>query len=92
MILNPSVPLISARRGVSRPNSEENHQRVDEAFDRPVDFYFAMKVTDPCGAAREACETVTREEVMNMVEIVKGEIVEAKEELVSLDNLIIYLG
>ena len=87
MILIPSVPLISARRGVSRPNSEENHQRVDEASSRPVDFYFAMKVTDPCGAAREACEAVTREEVMNMVEIVKGEIVEAKKELVSLDNL-----
>ena len=87
MILIPSVPLISARRGITRPQSEQNHQRVHEASSRPADFYFAIKVTDPCGAAREVCETVTREEVINVVEIVRGEIIEAKEELVSLDNI-----
>jgi hypothetical protein len=82
MIFIPSVPLISARRGVTRPHSEQHLQRVDETSCRPADFYFAMKVTDPCGAATDACEAVTREEVMNMVEIVRGEIIEAKEELV----------
>ena len=50
-----------------------------EASTMPADFFFAIKLTDPCEAAREVCETVTREEVMNMVEIVKGEINEAKQ-------------
>ena len=47
-----------------------------------------MKVTDPCGAAREAFESVTREEVINMVGIVRGEIIKTKEDLVSLENLV----
>ena len=85
VILIRSVPLITARRGVTRPHSEQNYQREDEASSKPGDFFFAMKVTDPCGAAREACEAVTREEVMNMVEIVRGDIIEAKNELVSLN-------
>jgi hypothetical protein len=84
VILIPRVPLITARRGVNRPHSEQHHQREDEAYSKPADFFFVMKVTDPCGAAREVCESVTREEVMNMVEIVRGEIIEAKQELVSL--------
>ena len=88
MILIPSVPLISARRVVTRPHSEQNHQREDEASSKPADFYFAMKVADPCGVAREACESVTREEVINMVGIVRGEIIETKDDLVSLDNLV----
>ena len=87
VILIPSVPLITARRGVTRPHSEQNNQRVDEVSSRPADFYFANKVTDPCGAAREVCETVTREEIMNMVEIVRGEMIEAKNELVSFNIL-----
>jgi hypothetical protein len=87
VILISSVPIITARRGVTRPNSEQHHQRVDATSSKPADFYFAMKVTDPCGAAREICETVTSEEVMNMVEIVRNEINEVNEELVSLNKL-----
>ena len=51
---------------------------------RPTDYYFAGKVTEPCGADREVLEEVTREEVVNMIMMVKGQVEEAKYFIVGI--------
>jgi hypothetical protein len=53
--------------------------------DQAAQYYFAWKVTEPCGAPREVLESVTREEVINMIMIVKGQVEEAKYLTVSID-------
>ena len=62
-------------RRVARPHPQ--------ATERPAVFYFALKVTQPCGVLRELMESVTREEVINMVQIVGEEVDEAKHDMVS---------
>ena len=44
----------------------------------PSDYHFARKIIQPCGVARSLLESVTKEEVINMVEIVYEEINETK--------------
>jgi cytidine deaminase len=62
---------------------------------RPADYFFNEKVTEPCGADREVLEEVTREEVVNMIMIVKGQVEESKHFIVSIylntDILVCYL-
>ena len=65
----------TARRGVGRPHTQ--------ATDRPADVFFAMKVTQPCGVGRGLLESVSREEVINMVQIVREEVNEATHDMVS---------
>ena len=52
--------------------------------DRAAQYYFARKVTEPCGAPREVLESVTRQEVINMIMIVRGQVEEAKYLTVSI--------
>ena len=54
------------QRGISRPHTQ--------ATDRPADFYFARKIIQPCGVGRDLLESVTREEVINMVHLVWEEL------------------
>jgi hypothetical protein len=72
-----AVPT-KARDVVVRQN---RHDRDDS----PAQYYFARKVTDPCGAPREVLESVTRKEVINMVTIVKEQVDEAIILNVSID-------
>jgi hypothetical protein len=53
--------------------------------DKAAQYSFARKVTEPCGAPREVLESVTREEVINMIMIVKGQVEEARYLTVSID-------
>ena len=75
VLLVQSVP---ARRGVSRYHTGEERRVVGG------DYYFARKVRDPCGGERESCESVTKEEVINMVDTVAGRIEEIKTEMVRI--------
>ena len=63
------------QRGISRPHTQ--------ATDRPADFYFARKVIEPFGVDRAFIESVTREEVINMVHLVWEEVNESKRGVVS---------
>ena len=49
------------------------------------DYYFAWKVRNPCGGERESCESVTKEEVVNMVDRVTGRIELIRAEMVGID-------
>ena len=58
----------------------------------PSDYHFARKIIQPCGVARSLLESVTREEVINMVEIVYEDINETKLNMVSfISNIKFYL-
>ena len=69
---------------IARPHTE-SYQTEDESSGRPADYYFAEKVTDPCGASREVLESVAKEEVIIMVEIVREIVEQARRELVSFN-------
>ena len=73
--LSAHVPHCTGGRGISRPHTQ--------ATDRPADFYFARKIIQPCGVGRDLVESVTREEVINMVHLVWEEVNESKRDLVS---------
>ena len=49
IFLSSNVLKCNARRGVVRPHKESNQETEGEASGRPADYYFAEKVTDPCG-------------------------------------------
>ena len=68
--LSAHIRHCNGGRGISRPHTQ--------ATDRPADFYFARKVTEPCGVGRDLLESVTREEVINMVHLVWEEVNESK--------------
>ena len=74
-LLSAHVRHCTGRRGVARPHTQ--------ATDRPADFYFASKVTQPCGVGRDIMESVSREEVINMVHLVVEEVNESKHDMVS---------
>ena len=74
LFLCTHVRHCTARRGVGRPHTQTT--------DRPADFFFAMKVTQPCGVGRGLLESVSREEVINMVKIAGEEVNEAKHDMV----------
>ena len=69
------VPHCTGGRGIPRPHTQ--------ATDRPADFYFARKIIQPCGVGRDLLESVTREEVINMVHLVWEEVNESKRGVVS---------
>ena len=75
-LLSEHVPHCTGRRGITRPH-------IGTA-DRPADFYFARTVIQPCGVGRDLVEIVTREEVINMVHIVRERVNYSKLEMVSL--------
>jgi len=50
---------------------------------KPSEYNFANKVSDPCGAGREYLETVTKEDVIDMIVRVKEEIAEIKDKMVN---------
>ena len=58
-------------------------RRVVRESETLSDYYFAKKLSQPCGAGREALEAVTVEEVISMVGTVKNQIMEANTLIVS---------
>jgi len=50
---------------------------------KPSEYNFASKVSDPCGADREYLETVTKEEVIDMIVTVKEEFAKIKDKMVN---------
>ena len=71
----PLCTFMELHRGISRPHTQ--------ATDRPADFYFVRKIIQPCGVGRDLLESVTREEVINMVHLVWEEVNESKRGVVS---------
>ena len=74
-LLSAHVQHCTGGRGVARP--------LTQASDRPADFYFARKVIEPCGVGRDIMESVTSEEVINMVHLVREEVNQSKRVVVS---------
>ena len=76
--LSSNVLHCTGRRVIARPHTEPHSENY-----RPADYYFARKVTEPCGVARDVWESVSNKEVINMVHIVREEAHAAKMEMVS---------
>jgi len=74
IVLNPNP--ISGRIDIAIP---ENH--IFTA--KPSDYNFARKVTAPCGEDREYLDTVAKEEVINIIEMLHDGLEDIKSKTVN---------
>jgi hypothetical protein len=65
---------------LARPDPYQQPEHV--ATEKPNDYSFVKKVTEPCGVASKYFESVTREEVINIVHMVQVEGNAAKSKMV----------